>query len=81
MVPGGELRHDPPVDPVQLHLAVKLMRQEPLLLIEDRRGTFVAGGLESEHLEWFFCLCHEPQLELRARFSGHSSFHIDPEGP
>jgi hypothetical protein len=37
------------VGPVQLNLAVKLVRKEPGTVVEYRGGTLIAGGFNGQH--------------------------------
>jgi hypothetical protein len=55
MVPGGELGHHPPIECVQVDLAVQFMRQQPPLAVEDGDRTFVTGRFEGEYPH-AFCL-------------------------
>ena len=49
VIPRGELRHDTAVDPVQLHLAPKLVRKEATGVIEHRRCTLITRGFNRKH--------------------------------
>jgi hypothetical protein len=48
MVPGRKLGHHASKHPMQVDLAEKLVREQASLTVQDRYGTFVAGGFDGQ---------------------------------
>jgi hypothetical protein len=44
MLPGGDLRHDTAIDPVELHLRGDTIAEDLPSVPDDGNGSLIAGG-------------------------------------
>ena len=68
MIARCKLGNDAAVEPVELDLAVKRVRKEALLPVDNGGGALIAGGLDREDTQecyLLFCLFFRGSLESR----------------